>query len=114
MFHGIKWVDCLWWSNRFPINSHYSNPNIWKGIVEFYNQETDTMMTLRWASSSIIVSHFMTGPITLVKRYADLKFPLNNASLSHDGQTMVVSGDSNKFAVYNQNELTNQFLLTLR
>lgn len=46
-----------------------------------------------------------------MKRYADLKFPLNNASLSHDGQTMVVSGDSNKFAVYNQNELTNQFSL---
>ncbi|CAI4617210.1 CPA_1a_G0036820.mRNA.1.CDS.1 [Saccharomyces cerevisiae] len=119
----------------FPINSHYSNPNIWKGIVEFYNQETDTMMTFTlgqfinncvtlYDRASMQFDLFACNndghlyqcdvsnrDVTLVKRYADLKFPLNNASLSHDGQTMVVSGDSNKFAVYNQNELTNQFSL---
>ncbi|CAI4046207.1 Gid11p SKDI_12G1940 [Saccharomyces kudriavzevii IFO 1802] len=119
----------------FPINSHYSNPNIWKGIVEFYNQETDTMMTFtlgQFINNCVTLYDRSTTQfdlfacnndghlyqcdvsnrdVTLVKRYADLKFPLNNASLSHDGQTMVVSGDSNKFAVYNQNELTNQFSL---
>ncbi|CAI4618402.1 BDC_1c_G0036620.mRNA.1.CDS.1 [Saccharomyces cerevisiae] len=119
----------------FPINSHYSNPNIWKGIVEFYNQETDTMMTFTLGQfinncvtlydrastqfdlfacnndGHLYQCDISNRDVTLVKRYADLKFPLNNASLSHDGQTMVVSGDSNKFAVYNQNELTNQFSL---
>lgn len=119
----------------FPINSHYSNPNIWKGIVEFYNQETDTMMTFTLGQfinncvtlydrastqfdlfacnndGHLYQCDVSNRDVTLVKRYADLKFPLNNASLSHDGQTMVVSGDSNKFAVYNQNELTNQFSL---
>ncbi|EJS42706.1 YLR149C [Saccharomyces arboricola H-6] len=119
----------------FPINSHYSNPNIWKGIVEFYNQESDTMMTFtlgQFINNCVTLYDRATTQfdlfacnndghlyqcdvsnrdVTLVKRYADLKFPLNNASLSHDGQTMVVSGDSNKFAVYNQNELTNQFSL---
>ncbi|CAI1606105.1 hypothetical protein SEUBUCD646_0L02130 [Saccharomyces eubayanus] len=119
----------------FPINSHYSNPNIWKGIVEFYNEETDTMMTFtlgQFINNCVTLHNKATTQfdlfacnndghlyqcdvssrdVTLVKRYADLKFPLNNASLSHDGQTMVVSGDSNKFAVYKQNELTSQFSL---
>ncbi|QHS74886.1 Gid11p SPAR_L01970 [Saccharomyces paradoxus] len=119
----------------FPINSHYSNPNIWKGIVEFYNQETETMMTFTLGQfinncvtlydrastqfdlfacnndGHLYQCDVSNRDVTLVKRYADLKFPLNNASLSHDGQMMVVSGDSNKFAVYNQNELTNQFSL---
>ena len=103
--------------------------------MEFYNQETETMMTFTLGQfinncvtlydrastqfdlfacnndGHLYQCDVSNRDVTLVKRYADLKFPLNNASLSHDGQMMVVSGDSNKFAVYNQNELTNQFSL---
>lgn len=121
--------------NILADGSNYSNPNIWKGILSIYNQETDF-------KTSVILGQFINNCVTvherstqnynlytcnndghiyqcdisnrsidLVKRYSDLTFPLNNASLSHDGQTLIVSGDSNKFAIYKQNEIVNQFTL---
>lgn len=115
--------------------SNYSNPNIWKGILSLYNEDTHQ-------SSTVILGQFINNCVTLhkrstsdygvyacnndghvyecnvsnrdvelVRRYSDLKFPLNNAVLSHDGKTMVISGDSNKFAIYRQNEIQNAFTL---
>ncbi|CCF59617.1 hypothetical protein KAFR_0H02080 [Kazachstania africana CBS 2517] len=122
-------------ANVIMDNSNYSNPNIWKGILSLYNQETNV-------SETVILGQFINNCVTLyprskndynlytcnndgqiyqcnvsnrnielVKRYSDLNFPLNNAALSNDGKMMVVSGDSNKFAVYKQDEMINQFSL---
>ncbi|CCK67968.1 Gid11p KNAG_0A02790 [Huiozyma naganishii CBS 8797] len=100
----------------------------------FTTRARSSRRQLCWASSSTTASHSPKGlkttstctpAITTVtsisvisatgtparERYSDLKFPLNNAALSHDGKTMLVSGDSNKFALYRQNELVNQFTL---
>ncbi|CCD26013.2 Gid11p NDAI_0G02380 [Naumovozyma dairenensis CBS 421] len=116
-------------------STNYSNPNIWKGIINVYNEHTGK-------AKSLILGQFINNCVTLfntsnnnydlytcnndghlyqctinnrgvelIRRYSDLKFPLNNASMSHDGQTMVVSGDSNKFALYQKDQLNNKFSL---
>lgn len=121
--------------NILSDNSNYSNPNIWKGILSIYNEATDfkTSVVLGQFINNCVTLHnrstqaynlytcnndghiyqcdVSNRSIELVKRYSDLKFPLNNASLSHDGKTLIASGDSNKFAIYRQNEIINQFSL---
>lgn len=116
-------------------NSNYSNSAIWKGILSLYNENLDLSMSLILGQfinncvtlhenatnnynlytcnndSHIYQCNISNRDVQLLKRYSDLKFPLNNSALSHDGKTMLVSGDSNKFALYRQDELTDQFTL---
>lgn len=116
-------------------NSNYSNSSIWKGILSLYNENLDLSMSLVLGQfinncvsihanstnnynlytcnndSHIYQCNISNRDVQLLKRYSDLKFPLNNSALSHDGKTMLVSGDSNKFALYRQDELTDQFTL---
>ncbi|KAL3232294.1 Uncharacterized protein RNJ44_04210 [Nakaseomyces bracarensis] len=116
-------------------HSNYSNPNIWKGILSLYNENTKASMTfvLGQFINNCVTLHDKSNnqydlytcnndghmyqcdisnrDVQLVRRFSDLKFPLNNAAMSHDGKSMIVSGDSNKFAIYKQDELTDQFTL---
>ncbi|AQZ15872.1 YLR149C [Zygosaccharomyces parabailii] len=122
--------------NVLADHSNYSNPNIWKGVLSLYNEDTDV-------ASSFVLGQFINNCVTLhprstreydlyscnndghlyqcnidnrgvelVRRYSDLKFALNNVAVSHDAKTMVASGDSNKFAIYRQTELAGQFSLS--
>ncbi|CAB4254803.1 similar to Saccharomyces cerevisiae YLR149C Putative protein of unknown function [Maudiozyma barnettii] len=121
--------------NILSDGSNYGNPNIWKGILSIYNHESKfkTSVILGQFINNCVTVHgrstqsynlytcnndghiyqcdISNRSVELVRRYSDLSFPLNNASLSHDGKTMIVSGDSNKFAIYKQNEVINQFTL---
>lgn len=116
-------------------NSNYSNSSIWKGILSLHNENLDLTLTLilgQFINNCVTLSQNSTNnydiytcnndshiyqcnisnrDVQLLRRYSDLKFPLNNAALSHNGKTMVVSGDSNKFALYRKDELTNLFTL---
>ena len=116
-------------------NSNYSNSSIWKGILSLYNENLDLTLTLilgQFINNCVTLSQNSTTnydiytcnndshiyqcnisnrDVQLLRRYSDLKFPLNNAALSHNGKAMVVSGDSNKFALYRKNELTDLFTL---
>ena len=116
-------------------DTNYSNPAIWKGILSLYNAQTGfkTSLVLGQFINNCVTVHPRSAhaynlyacnndghiyqcdvsnrDVSLVKRYSDLKFPLNNACLSNDGKTLIVSGDSNKFAIYRQNEVVNQFSL---
>ena len=116
-------------------DTNYSNPAIWKGILSLYNANTGfkTSLVLGQFINNCVTMHPRSAhaynlyacnndghiyqcdvsnrDVALVKRYSDLKFPLNNACLSNDGKTLIVSGDSNKFAIYRQNEVVNQFSL---
>ena len=116
-------------------NTNYSNSSIWKGILSLYNENLDLSLTLILGQfinncvtlfqnstnnyslyacnndSHIYQCNISNRDVQLLRRYSDLKFPLNNAALSHDGKTMVVSGDSNKFALYRKDELTDLFTL---
>lgn len=117
-------------------HSNYSNPNIWKGILSLYNEHTKVSMTfvLGQFINNCVTLHdkansnqydlytcnndghmyqcdISNRDVQLVRRFSDLKFPLNNAAMSHDGKSMIVSGDSNKFAIYKQDQLTDQFTL---
>ncbi|OXB41766.1 hypothetical protein B1J92_K10824g [Nakaseomyces glabratus] len=115
--------------------SNYSNPNIWKGILSLYNQNTNVSMTFvlgQFINNCVTLNDrsnnqydlytcnndghmyqcdISNRDVQLVRRFSDLKFPLNNAALSHDSKTMIVSGDSNKFAIYRQENLSEQFTL---
>lgn len=122
-------------SNVLADHSNYSNPGIWKGILSLYNSETgvssshtmgqfiNNCVTLNRRSSQeydlyscnndghLYQCNINNRGVELVRRYSDLKFALNNAAISHDGKTLIASGDSNKFAIYRQNELAGQFSL---
>lgn len=118
--------------------SHYSNPQIWKGILSLYSRSTGF-------KTSVILGQFINNCVTLydrsnsefdlyscnndghlyqcnvsnravelVRRHADLKFSLNNSAISSDGRTLLVSGDSNKFAIYHRDNLAAQFSLGRR
>lgn len=117
-------------------HSNYSNPNIWKGILSLYNMETgvsssyvmgqfiNNCVTLNARSTQeydlyscnndghLYQCSINNRGVELVRRYSDLKFALNNAAISHDAKTLIASGDSNKFAIYRQNELAGQFFLS--
>lgn len=117
-------------------HSNYSNPSIWKGILSIYNTETgvssshtmgqfiNNCVTLNPRSAQeydlyscnndghLYQCNINNRGIELVRRYSDLKFALNNAAISHDGKTLIASGDSNKFAIYRQNEIAGQFFLS--
>lgn len=117
-------------------HSNYSNPSIWKGILSLHNTETgvstsyvmgqfiNNCVTLSPKSTQeydlyscnndghLYQCHINNRGVELVRRYSDLKFALNNAAISHDGKTLIASGDSNKFAIYRQNQLAGQFFLS--
>ncbi|CCE62214.1 hypothetical protein TPHA_0C00570 [Tetrapisispora phaffii CBS 4417] len=116
-------------------NTNYSNPSLWKGIIQLHDTNTNI-------SQSLVLGQFITNCVALLpissnqydmfscnndnhmyqcninnsrvvltKRYSDLKFALNYVALSNDSRTMVVSGDTNKFAIYRKNEFDNLFTL---
>ncbi|SCU89664.1 LAFA_0E19878g1_1 [Lachancea sp. 'fantastica'] len=113
----------------------YSNCETWKGLLSLYNEESGTSLTYRLGQyiNNCVLLHPRTTQqydlfacnndahlyqcdvsnrgIELTRRYSDLKFSLNNAALSHDGKTLITSGDSSKFAIYHQNELSGFFSL---
>ncbi|AET39279.1 Gid11p Ecym_4212 [Eremothecium cymbalariae DBVPG len=115
--------------------SFYGNQLSWKGILELYNIENGVSLTYKLGQyiNNCVELYQRTSQqydlytcnndchmyqcdvsnrgVELMRRFSDLKFALNNASISHDGKTMVVSGDSNKFAVYQQNNLSGCFSL---
>ncbi|GAV50391.1 hypothetical protein ZYGR_0U02470 [Zygosaccharomyces rouxii] len=116
-------------------HSNYSNPSIWKGILSLYSEDSgvatsfvlgqfiNNCVTLNPRSTKeydlyscnndghLYQCNVDNRGVELVRRYSDLKFALNNVAISHDGKTMVASGDSNKFAIYRQSELAGQFSL---
>lgn len=118
--------------------SHYSNPQIWKGILSLFNRDTgfktsvilgqfiNNCVTLYDRSNSqfdlyscnndghLYQCNVSNRAIELVRRHADLKFSLNNSAISSDGRTLLVSGDSNKFAIYHRDNLAAQFSLGRR
>lgn len=127
----VKLVD----SSVLADHSNYSNPDIWKGILSLYSEDSGV-------ATSFVLGQFINNCVTinprstkeydlyscnndghlyqcnvdnrgveLVRRYSDLKFALNNVAISHDAKTMVASGDSNKFAIYRQTDLAGQFSL---
>ncbi|QLL31927.1 hypothetical protein HG536_0C00940 [Torulaspora globosa] len=122
--------------NVLADHSNYSNPSIWKGILSLHNTETgassshtmgqfiNNCVTLSPRSTQeydlyscnndghLYQCNVNNRGVELVRRYSDLKFALNNAAISHDGKTLIASGDSNKFAIYRQNELAGQFFLS--
>lgn len=117
-------------------HSNYSNPSIWKGILSLHNLETGVSSSYvmgQFINNCVTLSPKSTQEydlyscnndghlyqcqinnrgVELVRRYSDLKFALNNAAISHDGKTLIASGDSNKFAIYRQNQLAGQFFLS--
>lgn len=117
-------------------HTNYSNQNLWKGILSIHNIETGVSQSLKvgqFINNCVALSaksnhefdlyscnndnhmyqvRINNRDITLSRRFSDLKFALNNVSLSNDSQTMVVSGDSNKFAIYRKNEFNGQFSLS--
>lgn len=128
---AVKFAD----TSVLTDHSNYSNPDIWKGILSLYSEDSGV-------ATSFVLGQFINNCVTLnprstkeydlfscnndghlyqcnvdnrgvelVRRYSDLKFALNNVAISHDGKTMVTSGDSNKFAIYRQTELAGQFSL---
>lgn len=123
-------------NNVLSDHSNYSNPNIWKGILSLHSNETgisssfimgqfiNNCVTLSARSTQeydlyacnndghLYQCNINNRGAELVRRYSDLKFALNNAAISHDSKTLIASGDSNKFAIYRQNELEGQFLLS--
>lgn len=122
-------------NNVLSDHSNYSNPNIWKGILSLYSEDSgiatsfvlgqfiNNCVTLHQRSTSeydlyscnndghLYQCNVDNRGVELVRRYSDLKFALNNVAISHDAKMMVASGDSNKFAVYRQTELAGQFSL---
>ncbi|QLG73894.1 hypothetical protein HG535_0F04060 [Zygotorulaspora mrakii] len=123
-------------NNVLSDHSNYSNPSIWKGIISLCHKDTgipSSVIVGQFINNCVTLSsrtnqeydlyscnndgHLYQCSINnrgveLVRRYSDLKFALNNAAISHDSKTLIVSGDSNKFAIYRQNELAGQFLLS--
>lgn len=116
-------------------HSTYSNQSSWKGILSLYNEENNVSLTYRLGQyiNNCVSLHQRTSQqydlfacnndahlyqcdvsnrgVELTRRYSDLKFALNNATISHDGKTMIASGDSSKFAIYHENQLTGCFSL---
>ncbi|SCV04634.1 LAMI_0H17700g1_1 [Lachancea mirantina] len=116
-------------------HSSYSNEASWKGTLSLYNEDTNRCLTYRLGQyinncvtmyqrsnqqydlfacnndAHLYQCDISNRGVQLTKRYSDLKFPLNNACISHDGQTLITSGDSSKFAVYQHNEATGFFSL---
>ena len=108
---------------------------IWKGIISIYNEDTNESKSLimgQFINNCVTLHQKSTQQydlltcnndghmyqcdisnrdVELVRRYSDLNFPLNNAALSHDGKTLIVSGDSNRVAIYKQDQLINRFTL---
>lgn len=117
-------------------HSTYGNSNIWKGILSIFNGNTGykTSLIMGQFINNCIRLHrdgntsyklfscnndghlyqcqISNNGTELVKRYSDLNFPLNNVALSHDGNKMIVSGDSNKFAIYKQSQLSDAYTLS--
>ncbi|AGO13719.1 AaceriAGL153Cp [[Ashbya] aceris (nom. inval.)] len=115
--------------------SFYGDQQSWKGILALYNMENGVSLTYKLGQyinncvelyqrtsqqydlytcnndSHLYQCDVSNRGVELTRRYSDLKFALNCAAISHDGKTMVVSGDSSKFAVYRQNELSGCFSL---
>ncbi|SCU93949.1 LADA_0G05710g1_1 [Lachancea dasiensis] len=124
-------------ANSSVLSDHnsYSNTESWKGVLSIYNGERDVSFTYRLGQyiNNCVLLHPKTTQhydlfacnndahlyqcdisnrgVELIKRYSDLKFSLNNATLSHDGKTLITSGDSSKFAIYHQNDITGYFSL---
>ncbi|EDO19346.1 hypothetical protein Kpol_1036p93 [Vanderwaltozyma polyspora DSM 70294] len=117
-------------------HSNYSNQNLWKGILSIHNTETGVSQSLIMGQfiNNCVTMHskgnqevdlyscnndnhmyqcnISNRGVELVRRYSDLKFALNNVALSNDASLMVISGDSNKFALYRKNEIDGQFSLS--
>ncbi|CAR25088.1 Gid11p [Lachancea thermotolerans CBS 6340] len=116
-------------------HSSYSNPDSWKGVVSIYNEENDACVTYRlgqYINNCVSINRrnsqqydlfacnndahlyqcdISNRGVELTRRYSDLKFPLNNATLSHDGKSLITSGDSCKFAIYRQSQVTGFYSL---
>ncbi|AMD19009.1 HBR108Cp [Eremothecium sinecaudum] len=116
-------------------NSFYGNQLSWKGIVALYNIENDVSLTYKLGQyinncvelyqrnsqqydlytcnndCHMYQCDVSNRGVELTRRFSDLKFALNSTAISHDGKTMVVSGDSSKFAIYHQNQLNGSFSL---
>ncbi|KAG0676568.1 hypothetical protein C6P43_004120 [Kluyveromyces marxianus] len=131
-------TECVKLANTNILSDHtaYSNTRSWKGIVSLYNTNTNVSMTCKlgqyinncvelYESSEnqfelytcnndghLYQCEINNSDVVLKRRYADLKFALNNAAISHDGKVMCVTGDSNKIALYKKNELTDVFSLS--
>lgn len=123
-------------SNILSDHTAYSNTRQWKGIISLYNKKTNISMTSKlgqyinncvelYESSNnqfdlytcnndghLYQCEINNSDFVLKRRFADLKFALNNTAISHDGKTMCVTGDSNKIAFYKKNELTDVFSLS--
>lgn len=122
-------------SNILVDHSSYSNPLTWKGTLSLYNENNGVALTYRLGQyiNNCVTLHQRSSQqydlftcnndghlyqcdvsdrgVELTRRLSDLKFALNNATISHDGKTMIVTGDSSKFALYHQNELDGSFSL---
>lgn len=116
-------------------NNSYNDRLSWKGILSLYNMESGVSTTYRLGhyinncvelyqkavnqydlfscnnDGHLYQCDVSNRGVELTRRYSDLKFALNNSSISHNGQMMVVSGDSSKFAIYHQNKLGGYFSL---
>ncbi|CDO94021.1 unnamed protein product [Kluyveromyces dobzhanskii CBS 2104] len=130
-------INCVKIANADILSDHtaYSNTRQWKGIISLHNKNTNISITCKlgqyinncvelYESSNnqfdlytcnndghLYQCEINNSDFILKRRYADLKFALNNTAISHDGKTMCVTGDSNKLAMYKRNELTDVFSL---
>lgn len=122
-------------SNILSDQTTYSNTRSWKGIVSVYNRRTNLNITRKLGQyinncvelfehsnsqfnlytcnndGHLYQCEINNSDFLLKRRFADLKFALNNAAISHNGSLMCVTGDSNKFALYKKNALSDVFTL---
>lgn len=117
-------------------NSNYSNPKLWKGVLSIHDKNTNKSNTFilgQFINNCVALQPKSTNDfklfacnndnhlyecdisnskIVLNKRYNELKFALNNIAISSDANSMIVSGDSNEFAIYHKNLLTDKFTIS--
>ncbi|CCH58214.1 hypothetical protein TBLA_0A04180 [Henningerozyma blattae CBS 6284] len=110
--------------------------NNWQGILSLHNAQTNFSKTFILGQlinncvsiipkgnnefqlfscnndSHMYQCNISNSNVKLIQQFSDLKFALNNVAISNDYNTMVVSGDSNEFAVYRRNLISDVFLLT--
>lgn len=130
-------VECIEIGNSSILSDQttYSNTRSWKGIVSLYNTTTNVSITCKLGQyinncvelyetsknqfdlftcnndGHLYQCEINNRDLVLKRRFADLKFALNNAAISHDGKVMCVTGDSNKIALYRKNQLSDVFSL---